>query len=70
MITATSASNPLAPLYPEPFGVGIRKNAAKREYVPKYIRTMEYRTRPCRDPTAAKRIERGLLRANKYRFPT
>lgn len=60
----------MASLFPEPFGVGIRKNAAKREYVLKYVRTMEYRTRPCRDAVEAKRIERGLLRANEYRFPT
>jgi hypothetical protein len=59
-------------LLPAPLGAGKRKNAAKRQYVLKYIKSIEYRCAACIDePTAvALETQRRLLLKDRLTFTT
>jgi hypothetical protein len=57
-------------LLPEPFGTGHRSNAAKRDYVLKYLEDIEYRTSASTTREEAKVCERELKSSNTYIFTT
>ena len=51
-------------------GRGTRNNADKREYVPKHLRDIEYRTHDCATKAEARQLERSLLDSHAYILPT
>ena len=57
-------------LLPAPLGCGTRNNSAKRVYLLRQLRNIEYRTHPCLTRAEAAEIERGLLKTRSYRFNT
>ena len=57
-------------LLPKPWGQGTRNNAEKREYVLRNLGQIEYRTAPCKDDRAAKKLEIELRQEGSYRFKT
>lgn len=65
-----SCAQRMASLLPEPWGVGGRRNAAKRRYVWRHLEEIEYRTRPCCTRTEAAGVERKMLAERAYRFGT
>lgn len=52
-------------LLPAPYGQGTRDNADKREYVLRYIRTIEYRCAACIDESSARALETERRREQK-----
>lgn len=60
----------MSSLLPKPYGTGTRNNEAKRRYVLRHIRDLEYRTIATKTRAQAAEIEREKLRANEYRFGT
>lgn len=57
-------------LFPAPYGTGKRNNAAKREYVLKNWKTLEYRTRETDTRSEAKQIEDLIKAQNNHLFNT
>jgi hypothetical protein len=55
-------------LLPAPLGAGKRKNVAKRRYVLKYIKTIEYRCAACIDEPSALALETERRRLLKDRL--
>ena len=51
-------------------GTGTRNNWRKREYVAEHQADIEYRTHDCATDAEAKRLERRMLNAHTYIFPT
>ena len=57
-------------LLPSPLGAGTRNNAALRQYVPKHLADIEYRTLACADKAAAQADEHTLKDQGAYLFST
>ena len=59
----------MSSLLPHPHGCGTRRNQDKRQYMLRYLESMEYRTIAC-DKKSAKKIEQHLKALNRHRFNT
>ena len=59
-------------LLPQPLGTGTRNNEAKRKYLLRHIKDIEYRTCACKTREEAADIERRIKQnpKNKYRYNT
>lgn len=56
-------------LLPKPWGAGTRNNAAKRRYLLRQLKAIEYRTLACATRDEARAIEKRMLK-QAYRFGT
>tara|TARA_R110002111_G_scaffold10415_1_gene33612 strand:+ start:42908 stop:43264 length:357 start_codon:yes stop_codon:yes gene_type:complete len=65
-------ANRMCSLLPKPYGVGIRNNNAKRDYVLEHIDDIEYRTCACNTRQEAADIEREIKQTlgDQYEFNT
>lgn len=60
----------MSSLLPEPLGCGSRNNSAKRAYLRRQLRNIEYRTLPCQSRAEAAAVERTRMQTKSYRSNT